>query len=34
MMLKLQFPNESHKEMYEEMIEEWSKEADFYDTSP
>jgi hypothetical protein len=34
MMLKLEIPNKSHKEMYEEMIEEWSKEEDFHSTSP
>ncbi len=33
-MLKLEFPNETHKEMYEEMRKEWSKEPDFADTSP
>jgi len=33
-MLKLEFPHESHRGMYEDMIEEWSQEDDFYDTSP
>jgi len=33
-MLILEIPNESHKEMYEDMIHEWSKEDDFDDTSP
>lgn len=33
-MLRLEFPNESHSKMYEDMIVEWSKEDDFHDTSP
>jgi len=33
-MLRLEFPNETHREMYEDMLEEWSQEDDFKDTSP
>ncbi len=33
-MLKLEFPSEKHREMYEKMIEQWLKEEDFLTTSP
>lgn len=33
-MLRLETPNESHMKMYEDMIQEWSKEDDFHNTSP
>lgn len=33
-MLNLEVPHESHREMYEDMIWEWSQEDDFNNTSP